>query len=175
MAHLVMPQLDVLLHSSIALFPYGKAFAEAERDPMAVMHTSGSTGIPKPIVSPQGLWSIVDEYRTWPEFHGTKVSYPVWAEKAKRIFLSFPFFHAGGMQVFTNMTIGLDTPCVLPIADRPMTGELVLETLLHSGSDAAMLPSSILEELSQSEEGIQTLQKLAFVGFGGGTDAIEQF
>lgn len=35
----------------VAHFPYDKTFEEAEWEPFVVMHTSGSTGFPKPVVA----------------------------------------------------------------------------------------------------------------------------
>ncbi|KAK5015039.1 hypothetical protein LTR39_002826, partial [Cryomyces antarcticus] len=39
----------------VELYPYTKSFDEAENDPVIVLHTSGSTGLPKPIV---GIYAI---------------------------------------------------------------------------------------------------------------------
>lgn len=37
-----------------------------------VLHTSGSTGIPKPVVVKQGTLGVVDALRDMPELHGGK-------------------------------------------------------------------------------------------------------
>lgn len=39
-------------------FPYNKTFEQAEWDPLLVLHTSGSTGFPKPIVARQGMLAM---------------------------------------------------------------------------------------------------------------------
>lgn len=39
-----LPSLETLLSVETSSFPYGKAFAEAEEDPVLHIHSSGSTG-----------------------------------------------------------------------------------------------------------------------------------
>jgi acyl-CoA synthetase (AMP-forming)/AMP-acid ligase II len=65
-------------------FPYNKTFAEAEWDPMLVMHTSGTTGLPKPIFVKQGMLAISDKYHNLPEWHGTVTWLQAIEGRAKR-------------------------------------------------------------------------------------------
>jgi acyl-CoA synthetase (AMP-forming)/AMP-acid ligase II len=61
-------------------FPYTKTFEEAEWDPMLLLHTSGSTGFPKPIVVRQGMLAIGDKFRTLPDKNGRCM----WLEELRR-------------------------------------------------------------------------------------------
>lgn len=79
-----------------------------------------------------------------------------------------PLFHAAGIMVFITLTLYWDTPVALIIGERPLTSDLVVEMLGHSGADSAFLPPSILEEMSRTPDGIAVLKKLNFVCFGGG-------
>lgn len=73
-------------------FPYGKTYEEAEWEPLMVLHTSGSTGIPKPIIVKHALLALGDDYRDAPDFQG----YPRWmrafAERAHRHFIPSKLF-----------------------------------------------------------------------------------
>lgn len=173
MSATTMPDLETLTSAAAPHFPYEKTAAEAEWDPFLVLHTSGSTGFPKPVISRQGLWSKMEEYRNWPEFHGTGVACNLWADSADRAFLSFPLFHAAGLWLFAIMTFYEGKTCALPIAGQPMSPDLVRESITQSKADAAVIPSSILEEIGRGEEGILVLQKMAWVIFGGASLAPE--
>src|ERR1700761_1899893 len=45
-----IPGLDELYETQHPYFPYDKTFDQARNDPFVVLHTSGSTGLPKPIL-----------------------------------------------------------------------------------------------------------------------------
>ncbi|TVY81492.1 Non-canonical non-ribosomal peptide synthetase FUB8 [Lachnellula suecica] len=47
---LTAPSLHELLDGSSRPYPYSKSFHEAKHEPLLVLHTSGSTGLPKPII-----------------------------------------------------------------------------------------------------------------------------
>ena len=49
------------------IYPYTKTWEEAKNDPWVIFHTSGTTGIPKPIVYTQQMMTSVDIYQTLPE------------------------------------------------------------------------------------------------------------
>ncbi|TGO19893.1 hypothetical protein BTUL_0002g01420 [Botrytis tulipae] len=44
------PSLEDLLEKTYDHFPYHKTFAQARAEPLAVLHTSGTTSLPKPII-----------------------------------------------------------------------------------------------------------------------------
>lgn len=68
--------------------PYPKTFEEARWEPLCVLHTSGSTGIPKPIVVRHGMLSIGDAYNAKPDWKGRKIFIKGFQENIKRNFLS---------------------------------------------------------------------------------------
>lgn len=45
-----VPSVAELLATEYPVFPYAKTYPEAAHDRLAILHTSGSTGIPKPII-----------------------------------------------------------------------------------------------------------------------------
>ncbi|KAK5994515.1 Non-canonical non-ribosomal peptide synthetase FUB8 [Cladobotryum mycophilum] len=90
------PTAEVWLRSVTEPFPYIRAWEQGRWDPLVVLHTSGSTGIPKPVFIRQGSYAIAD-------------------------------------------------------------------------AQTALLPPSILEELSTNEDGIKTLSSLKHISFAGGS------
>ncbi len=68
-------------------FVYSKSYAEAEWDPFVALHTSGSTGIPKPIYTIHGMLALCDSFRNLSEWQGTTTWFHAWADKSKRHFI----------------------------------------------------------------------------------------
>lgn len=65
---------------------YQKTFDQARWDPLVVLHTSGSTGLPKPIVCRQGAMAISDAFHELPEWQGSRILYRAWSEHGGGIF-----------------------------------------------------------------------------------------
>ncbi|GAP86953.1 putative nonribosomal peptide synthetase [Rosellinia necatrix] len=149
-------------------FPYSKTFEEAEWEPLCVLHTSGSTGIPKPIIVRQGMMAICDQYLKRPDWKGTKMFLKGFSENSKRNFIPMPLFHAAALYSFLSTVIYYGTPAALGLPDRPLSAESVLSCLEHLDVQATMLPPAILEDMSQSDHYIEALKKLNLVFFGGG-------
>ncbi|KAG5994521.1 putative NRPS-like protein biosynthetic cluster [Claviceps pusilla] len=164
-----VPLEEQWLHAETSPFPYTKTYQEARFDPLVVLHTSGTTGFPKPIVVRQGGMAIADEYRVNLESGGEEFIWNYWKSHSTRLLCIFPPFHGVGVIVaFLTGPIYFDISVALPPSNHPLTAELALNCLLHSGSDATLLPPSIVEELTTSEKGLSTLEKLNYVSFGGG-------
>jgi hypothetical protein len=50
MTVLALPELDELLDAeTVHVYPYTKTFDEVIQEPFCILHTSGSTGLPKPV------------------------------------------------------------------------------------------------------------------------------
>lgn len=67
--------------------PYTKTFEEVEWEPLCVLHTSGSTGIPKPIIVRQGMIAICDQYLDKPEWKGRKMFLLGFKDNSKRNYI----------------------------------------------------------------------------------------
>lgn len=80
-----------------------------------------------------------------------------------------PLFHAAGLYMAFWFSIYYAVPIALGIADRPLSSDLVVETLKNADVEAAVLPPAILEDMSLNHEAMKQLAKLHAVGLGGGS------
>lgn len=91
-----IPEIDELLDAeSTKSFPYTKTFDEAIRDPFCLLHTSGTTGLPKPVTWSHGLIGTMDAVRLLPSTEGDDGLAPwtsLWKE-GDRMYSSFPMSH----------------------------------------------------------------------------------
>lgn len=91
-----IPEIDELLDAEFTeSFPYNKTFDEAIQDPFCLLHTSGTTGVPKPISWSHGLIGTMDAVRLLPPTEGDDGLTP-WTSEWKegdRIYSAFPMSH----------------------------------------------------------------------------------
>ncbi|GAB1316824.1 Polyketide synthase phosphopantetheine-binding domain-containing protein [Madurella fahalii] len=128
-------------------YPYSKTFDEAEWDPLLVLHTSGSTGLPKPIVARQGMLAIADKYHNLGEWKGRVIWVDGMARRSKRILHPMPLYHAAALYTSLFMVHYWDVPTALGIV---------------IGRSHPAWCWNVLKE------SINVLKELAYVGFGGG-------
>lgn len=79
-----------------------------------------------------------------------------------------PLFHAAGLYVAVTTSLFWDVPIGLSVTGRPLSSDLVIECLENFKADGVILPPILLEELSQSKEGLNVLSRMNMVAFGGG-------
>ncbi|RYP91175.1 hypothetical protein DL770_002704 [Monosporascus sp. CRB-9-2] len=149
-------------------FPYKKTFEEAEWDPFLVLHTSGSTGIPKPIICRQGMIAISDAFHYLPEWQGAKPWLQVWTEKSKRQFIPMPLYHAAGIYLFMSSVVYWGLPAALGMGNQPLSTDQVVQGLDNADVESTALPPVILEEMSRDPEQVRALARLNIVAFAGG-------
>lgn len=88
---LEIPAIEELLTTRTKHYPYTKSFDEVCDDPLVVMHTSGSTGFPKPISWTHGFCAAYATSLSLsppPGFESVDKLY-----EGNRIFVMFPPFH----------------------------------------------------------------------------------
>ncbi|KAH8799324.1 hypothetical protein F5884DRAFT_758350 [Xylogone sp. PMI_703] len=162
------PTLEELLGAKHGEYPYAKSFEEARHDPFVVFHTSGSTGMPKPIV-----WShdFVAEY-----IRSTQMNPPKGFEmqtrlfQGSRIFFLLPPFHAAN-HVFTLCNaIANRSAWIYPIAGAILSAQLLAEGLRHTKADAAFITPSMVVELSKNVDMLEFIcSKVATILCSGGS------
>lgn len=82
---------------------------------------------------------------------------------------SVPLFHAAGLYTSIMAIVYWDISVAFGPASRPVSADLVAESLAKLEVQGAVLPPSVLEDMSQDETGIRVLSRLNFVAFGGST------
>ncbi|TQV90799.1 nonribosomal peptide synthetase [Cordyceps javanica] len=147
--------------------PYNETFESAEFDPVIILHTSGSTGIPKPIYCNQGLFTSADNYHNFPEYEGFTFVMEAMATYSKNSYCPLPLFHAFGLYCFINIATFWGKPITLAIGDKPLTADSVVKGYEAAGCDALILPPSIIEDIAMLDGGIEKLKQLSYVACGG--------
>ncbi|RYP00921.1 hypothetical protein DL765_010890 [Monosporascus sp. GIB2] len=150
------------------LFPYKKTLEEAEWDPFVVLHTSGSTGIPKPIICRQGMIAISNDFRYLPSGKEQSPGYRYGRKKSTRQFIPMPLYHAAGLYLFMFSVMYCGLPVALGMGNRPLSADQVVQCLGNADVESCVLPPVILEEMSRDPEQIKSLSRLNIVAFGSG-------
>ncbi|KAH8715345.1 Non-canonical non-ribosomal peptide synthetase FUB8 [Beauveria bassiana] len=160
---LEMLGLDQVLKDEPApVHPYNETFESAKFDPVIILHTSGSTGIPKPIYCNQGLFASADNYHNFLEYEGFTFIMEAMATFSKNTYCHLPLFHASGLYCFVNISGFWGKPMSLAIGDKPLTAENVVVGYEAAGSDALVLPPSIVEDISKLDGGVEQLKQLSY-------------
>ncbi|KAL1969205.1 hypothetical protein VTN77DRAFT_459 [Rasamsonia byssochlamydoides] len=122
-----VPAVEDLLEKKFEHFVYDKTYLEELEKPMFVAHTSGSTGFPKPLVYKHG--TAITNTRLMalesPEgFHSVQRQF-----ERKRMFMTFPPFHAAYFVMSLFNCLPLGTVFLSPIAGAIPSAEELVEGL----------------------------------------------
>ncbi|KAF7876845.1 uncharacterized protein EAF02_008065 [Botrytis sinoallii] len=148
-------------------YPYEKTFDEVCDKPLLVMHTSGSTGFPKPISWTNGFCAA---YAT-----SLSLSPPAGFEsidkmyEGNRIFVMFPSFHAAYIAHVIVNGISFQSSVILPLQAAIPSAQSLSGALKNNKIDVAFVVPSILEEISKSPELLEHISNnLDTVVYSGG-------
>ena len=99
--HIVIESLAaLLLKKDVAPYPYNKTFEEAQHDPFVVIHTSGSTGLPKPVIMYHGGLATVDAQHSLPALDGYRPQVESFGSRSRN-FVGLPPFHVSQLALPT--------------------------------------------------------------------------
>ncbi|PVH86351.1 acetyl-CoA synthetase-like protein [Cadophora sp. DSE1049] len=155
--HIQAPKLDDLLAEYLAPhYAYDTTWGNLSNDKFLTIHTSGSSGDPKPIRVGKYYVGAFDSANCLPDDQGLA--------SAKT---SFRYQNAGGLAIhmlaaYLEMTIVLGHP------DIPVSSAHVAELLKTERITAMVSPPSILEDLSKDPSSLHALSKLKHIAYGGG-------
>ncbi|CAI6090485.1 unnamed protein product [Clonostachys chloroleuca] len=168
---LELPLLDDLLDAdSTPPFPFTKTFEEAVNEPFCFLHTSGSTGHPKPIPWSHGLIGTMDAIQILPPTEGDDGLLPWTADwkKGDRIYSSFPMSHGAGVIMDILLPALLNLHCVLgPVGVLPNMN--LIESLAEQAKINiwSMVPS-LVDELGETPDVLTKFKSSKFICASGG-------
>lgn len=160
----VVPSLDELLDETpVPHYPYTRDFLTGRSDIHVIFHTSGSTGLPKPIFSPEEAVCSVDVSSTIPDLNGKPYSYTYLAKTCRRFFCNLPLFHAAGFILGLHYPAYFDTVAVLGPPRRPLSASLLNDMILYGDVQGLYGPPATLEEATKIPSYLENLSKLNII------------
>ncbi|TRX88381.1 hypothetical protein FHL15_010694 [Xylaria flabelliformis] len=145
---LTIPEVDELVSKVYEHYKCDRTYEKNGRDPIWAIHTSGSTGFPKPII-----WTSEAIAR---HHNGTDTAPPEGVrsldhfERGKRVLTTLPPFHQGaglGQYIFWGIPFG-STP-IAPLSAAIPTALGLVEALKQAPADIALLVPSVVAELAE--------------------------
>ncbi|KEQ58440.1 acetyl-CoA synthetase-like protein [Aureobasidium melanogenum CBS 110374] len=141
-------------------YVYSKPYSKAHSDPVMVVHTSGTTGLPKPVIWTNDMLCSVDRLHTLPGSTATQMA-------GQSIYCALPTFHTSGITASLLTPVYLSTIIILgPAGVRP-DKQTVLGVLRSAPVSAASFPPSLLEELIADPVCRKALKQLKKIVYGG--------
>ncbi|TVY94169.1 Non-canonical non-ribosomal peptide synthetase [Lachnellula willkommii] len=166
---LPLPSLDTMIASPTPHYPYGKTWAEAKDDVVMIVHTSGSTGNPKPIFFTNTILNRTDCDVLTPHVEGRELATTALCKKGKRCFVGSNFFHLSGILFATTALFGRSTAVWGP-ADQLPSGKIAGEVVKSVGISGMVMVPSVCDSvfLDHGEELIPHLSGLEHICWLGG-------
>ena len=146
--------------------PFDLTWEQGKDKPFCVLHTSGSTGIPKPVFVKYGTFACNDAHQLIPSMGGKRTL--VDHLKGKRYFVALPLFHAACLTFTLGYNVFAGVICVLP-PPAPLTADLANKIFTHGNLyGALMAPSLIVDCYNNDEYCVNMIKRLEFLSYVGG-------
>ena len=146
-------------------------FEQAKNDPILILHSSGSTGLPKPITMTNGTFAVLDSERKLPTTPGrSNRDFSIWDfPGGGKFFTVFPYFHlAGFLSLVVNPIFTKSSSPVIGPALAPPSGQLMKKVLRQQEIKALYIPPSVAEQLLAEPDGLDYFKGLDFICYTGG-------
>ncbi|KAJ5364757.1 uncharacterized protein N7496_010470 [Penicillium cataractarum] len=150
---------------------YQEAYDDVENHPICIIHSSGTTGMPKLVSLTNGFFKCHDKFSRllWPESRQPATFYNYGQDEL--VLATTPFFHLMGLISFV-MSIFHNVP-VLIGPEKPLSVDHLVELIEKTSPTAGFFPPSVLEDMSHSEKALKSLEALRSVFFGGAPLALD--
>ncbi|MCJ1463039.1 hypothetical protein MMC07_001643 [Pseudocyphellaria aurata] len=163
-----VPSVQELLTAKYPHYPFEKTFEEARDEPLVVMHTSGTTSLPKPIVYTHDFAACYNRITQLNPPAGYKSSEKNF--QANRLFVMMSPFHAANLFTTLISAIPNQTVIILPLSGVEASAQVLVDGLKHTRADIAMLTPTMVEEIARNPALLDFVSRnLDTIFYGGGT------
>ncbi|KAI5460570.1 hypothetical protein BGZ63DRAFT_248815 [Mariannaea sp. PMI_226] len=161
-----VPEVLDFLAETRDKIPQSKSPVELkEEDTVIILHSSGTTGLPKPIYLKAGALAVIDTIKQMQTPPGRRNVHDELYTPTIMISM-LPFFHIMGIAILLR-AIYHRGPLVLLPADKPITADTMVDAINQVRPSAIATAPSILEAMSCMSGGLEALSKVEFVFYGG--------
>ncbi|KAI3317133.1 hypothetical protein HD806DRAFT_551096 [Xylariaceae sp. AK1471] len=151
------------------VYPFEKTFDQVKQSPFLGLHTSGTSGHPKPIywnhLAVSSLASFLDPSILNADGKSSNLYRTLM--DGNDVFVPFPLSHFGGMGNMMG-SMYADTTLILPAPGTRLSPDNFALLIQNSGCTAAIAPPSLLEAMLHHPLGMNALARLRHVGYTGG-------
>lgn len=165
-----LPSLEDILASPIREGIYNYAYQDLYREPILIIHSSGSTGPPKPVTMTHGFFATNDVH-DWPTVEGRRnhdLQIMFTKEPDQYCYDIFPPFHLGGFWHKIMLPLYLGRVIVYGPPLRPSSGAIAAASIRILRPSIASLAPSIVEQLLQEPGGLDLIKGLDVLISGSG-------
>ncbi|ENH73619.1 Linear gramicidin synthase subunit D [Fusarium oxysporum f. sp. cubense race 1] len=160
------PELPQLLDPTpVKPYVYQKSWNEGKSDVLALLHTSGSTGLPKLVPVYLETAATVDGFHLMEPTNGKRPTGVEWT--GTRQLCAMPLFHVAGICLGLYSAVFFNWTVVLPSVG-PIMQHVIEDALDHISLDSAFISPSVLQDISKSPRVLEKLSKLKFITSAGG-------
>ncbi|KAI1324526.1 putative NRPS-like enzyme [Xylariaceae sp. FL0255] len=165
---LTIPSVGDLLQMPHKTYIMKKSLEESFSDALVIIHTSGSTGIPKPLTWTQGTAVRFIEANNREPPPGLSSINKIF--NSKRVLSTLPPFHGAGLVQFLIYAIAFGNTVVIPPSNGGiMTVCGVVDALKRFPADVAIMAPLTVAELAQDPESLHyCAQNLELILYAGG-------
>ncbi|KAE9380743.1 putative NRPS-like enzyme [Stipitochalara longipes BDJ] len=169
MQKLHIPSLHELLsYENVEHYPFDKSFEEERDNPIFVLHTSGSTGIPKPLIYKNEFVTRIVNLCSIPDPGGFRVLDRNYL--SGRFYISLPIFHIAGIGFSLVIPTFFGNIPVFPLPAGPPTIESFIGAVKNGDLDWAFLPPVVIDDLSKDPTLLELVSsKLKYLYYVGGS------
>ncbi|KAL9065192.1 MAG: hypothetical protein Q9161_008391 [Pseudevernia consocians] len=168
---LQMPSVDQLLSLSYPHYAFDKYFEQARDEPLLVLHTSGTTALPKPIIITHdwiASWCRVTQLEPPP---GTESLDRL--HQGNRMLVMMPPFHAGNLMPSLFDAVCNQTTIIFPLPDAILSPDHFHDhfagCIQHARADIALLPAGMIHEIAKNRPLLDLAsQHLEYLFYTGG-------
>jgi acyl-coenzyme A synthetase/AMP-(fatty) acid ligase len=172
MKHAIVPELDDLLAPGpVKSYPFNRTFEEAAKYPYLILHTSGSTGLPKPIRYTHGDMAVIDNLRNLTGIDpvsGMERNNSLTHPTNTRILCPFLHFHGVSSMAMMSAVVFGSATYVSGFRHKILERGDLLKVLEHANIQTAFMSPAMIDDLAANPEASKYLERLAMVVYAGG-------
>ncbi|KAI2629465.1 acetyl-CoA synthetase-like protein [Xylaria nigripes] len=172
MPHTVLPELNELLDLNVRAewYPYTKTYEEAANDPYLYIHTSGTTGDPKPVMFNHAMVHTIQAQKFLPKVEGRSHVSEIFVQgNGDRVILLGAPYHVMSALTGQMMAVLGGTIIVLPYRSRSIAlSDPIADIFTCSKIVGGFVAPQFMEVVAKSPNADACIKQFKWIAFGGG-------